>query len=142
MSVSLKTLTKPQRYLLAAVDAGTVWQRDNYTGVTIYILGGGHQQTRVSGKTWEALAGAGLVEFGPKPAEFRAPRPTAVTDKGKQVLAGETVNAADPAETAAQAAMVAAAQVHATLALAAATAAGSYSRMIRETADEWKGATS
>ncbi len=94
MTTSLKTLTKPQRDLLAAVDTGQAWWRDTYPRAVIYIRGDGHRETRVSDKTWEALQGAGLAELGPKPAEYRAPRPTVITDKGKQVLAGETVNTA------------------------------------------------
>ncbi len=94
MPTSLKTLTKPQRDLLTAVDTGQAWWRDVYPQPVIYIRGDGYRETRVNGKTWDALEGAGLAQWGPKPAAHRAPRPAVITDKGKQVLAGETVNTA------------------------------------------------
>ena len=95
MPTSLKTLTKPQRDLLAAVSDGLVYRRTS-TGsgarFSRYLSEDRYESKSVNEKTWDALKDQGVAELGPMPARWGARHPCVITDTGKRVLAGETVN--------------------------------------------------
>ncbi len=97
MPTSLKTLTKPQRDLLTAVSDGLVYRRTNTgSGARFgrYLSEDRYESKSVNEKTWDALEDQGLAELGPMPARWGSRQPTLITDTGKRILAGETVNTA------------------------------------------------
>ncbi len=93
MSVSMKTLSKPQRALLQDVQKGRVHASDQvFSGVKIYRSTKEWDRLPVPPKTWDVLLKAGLVAR-PQPT-LRTNATVELTESGRRVLAGETVNTA------------------------------------------------